>query len=296
MSETAIASDLPTSNPSDTEKAEMSREFPARLHVLLASEAPLGVVFRRGPANAVCTVGWNRATDEFEVGQWLRGRIYERRADLSPDGRYLIYFARGGQRQHETKGSWTAVSRAPSLHAITLYGKGDCWQGGGLFTSNGKYWLNGCHFVVRQSPELAEDDDYKPEGFFGAECPSIYYRRLLRDGWTMEMDVGPGRVAHCTVFVKPLPHGWILRKFAHADVDHPEGAGVYWDEHELEHAGRKALLSVPTWEWAERDGPTLLWAEKGFLHRALVNHSGPTSPKVLCDFNAMRFESRRPPY
>src|SRR5438552_18388744 len=103
----------------------MTREFPARLHVLLASQAHVGVVFRRGPANAVCTVGWNRATDEFQLGQWLRGRIYERRADLSPDGRYLMYFARGGRRHQETKGSWTAISRAPWLPAITLFGMVD---------------------------------------------------------------------------------------------------------------------------------------------------------------------------
>ncbi|MFN7997407.1 MAG: hypothetical protein U0Q18_27570 [Bryobacteraceae bacterium] len=67
------------------------KSFPARLHVLLAPKAPNAVAFRRGPANAVCTVGWNRKTDEFHVGQWLRGRIYERRADLSPYGRHLIY-------------------------------------------------------------------------------------------------------------------------------------------------------------------------------------------------------------
>lgn len=40
------------------------------------------------------------------------------------------------------------------------------------------------------------------------------------------MKAGPGRVAHCTVLAKPLLHGWILRKSGHADVDHPEGAGV----------------------------------------------------------------------
>jgi len=101
--------------------------FPARLHVLLAAESNTALVIRRGPANAVCTVGWNRDTDQFQLGQWLRGRIYERRADLSPDGRYLIYFARGGRRHAETRGSWTAISRAPFLHAVTLYGKGDCW-------------------------------------------------------------------------------------------------------------------------------------------------------------------------
>jgi hypothetical protein len=55
----------------------VSRGFSARLHVLLAAKAPVGLVFRRGPANAVCTVGWNRETDKFELGQWLRGRIYD---------------------------------------------------------------------------------------------------------------------------------------------------------------------------------------------------------------------------
>jgi hypothetical protein len=276
----------------------MARPFPARLHVLLASQSPLAVVIRRGPAGVVCTVGWNRRTGDFEPGQWLRGRIYERRADLSPDGRHLIYFARGGGRAHpETGGSWTAVSRAPWLHAVTLYGKGDCWQGGGLFTSNATYWLNGCHFVVRQSPELGEDAGYRPEGGFGAECPGVYYPRLLRDGWTLELTAGPGRVAHCTVFTKPLPHGWLLRKFAFAAVDHPEGAGVYWDEHELEHADRQTRLSLRAWEWAELDGDALIWAERGVLYRAALTESGLAArADALHDFNAMRFEARSAPY
>ena len=71
----------------------MKPKPPARLHVILAREAPLAVVIRRGPAKQVCTVLWNRRTDEFTLGQWLKGRIYEDRCDLSPDGRYFIYFA-----------------------------------------------------------------------------------------------------------------------------------------------------------------------------------------------------------
>ena len=53
----------------------MSATFPARLHVLLASEVPVGVVLRRGPANAVCSILWDRKKDTFETGQWLRARI-----------------------------------------------------------------------------------------------------------------------------------------------------------------------------------------------------------------------------
>src|SRR5574341_2274100 len=107
----------------------MSKPFPPRLHAVLASQAPVGVVFRRGPANAVCSVLWDRKKDKFQVGQWLRGRIYERRADISPDGRHMIYFANKGG------GAWTAVSRVPWLKAISYYEKNNCWLGGGLFTS-----------------------------------------------------------------------------------------------------------------------------------------------------------------
>jgi hypothetical protein len=104
----------------------MATRFPARLHVLLASEARVGVVIRRGPARAVCSILWDRNSDKFETGQWLRGRIYERRADVSPDGRYMIYFAMNGRWSSKSRGSWTAVSRAPWLNAVVLWGKGDC--------------------------------------------------------------------------------------------------------------------------------------------------------------------------
>jgi len=67
--------------------------IPARLHVIMAREAPKAVVFRRGPSGQVCTLGWDLETDTFTMGQWLKGRIYEYRSDLSPDGELMIYFA-----------------------------------------------------------------------------------------------------------------------------------------------------------------------------------------------------------
>ena len=116
--------------------------FPARLHVLLAREAPYGVVIRRGPSRQVRFIGWNRDEDTFEPTQWLKGRVYERRSDITPDGQHLIYFAMNGYWDSETRGSWTAISRSPWMKAIALYAKGDCWNGGGLFLNNHTYWLN----------------------------------------------------------------------------------------------------------------------------------------------------------
>src|SRR5688572_16434106 len=121
--------------------------FPARVHILLAQSTPYGVVIRRGPSKLVCTIGWNREDDTFTTGQWLKGRIYERRCDLSPDGRHLIYFAMNGRWSSPSKGAWTAISRAPWLKALTFLPKGDCWNGGGLFVSDREFWLNDGSFA-----------------------------------------------------------------------------------------------------------------------------------------------------
>ena len=157
--------------------------FPARLHILLARDKPLGVIFRRGPSKKVCTFLWDLTNHSFTLGQWLKGKIYERRSDLSPNGKYLIYFAMNGKWNSETRGSWTAISRAPWLHAIELYGKGDCWEGGGLFLSSNEFWLNDRYFspkgILRNSPELTRNDKYSPTEKFGAECTGVYYNRLI---------------------------------------------------------------------------------------------------------------------
>jgi hypothetical protein len=272
--------------------------FPARLHVLLASEARVGVLFRKGPAKSVCSILWKRDTDKFVLGQWLRGRIYERRADISPDGRYLIYFAMNGRWTSETKGAWTAISRTPWLQAVTLWGKGDCWNGGGLFTSKSQYWLNDGygHFSIRDTREVRRDERFQPAGYYGGECLGVYYPRLQRDGWKLETVVKNDRWNHCTVFEKQLPKGWILRKLAHAQHGSPPGKGCYWDEHELEHPKLAQPLQFPKWEWADVDGKDLVWAEDGCLYRARPQ-SGKLGPaKLLLDTNEMKFEAREAPY
>src|SRR5438874_12985200 len=66
---------------------------PARLWALLARREPVGVIFRRGPSKQVMLIKWNTQQDSFELGQWFKGRVYERRCDLSPNGELIIYFA-----------------------------------------------------------------------------------------------------------------------------------------------------------------------------------------------------------
>lgn len=276
----------------------MTSKFHARVHVLLASEAPVGLIFRRGPSKQVCSILWDREKDTFEVGQWLKGRIYERRADLSPDGRHVIYFAMNGKPDRKTGGSWTAVSKAPYLKALALYGKGDCWHGGGLFTGNGTYWLNDGygHKELEVAQRLKRDRTWHPAQYFGGECTGVYYPRLQRDGWRYLGHQNIGHWDSLSTFEKPLPRGWVLRKLAHEQVGHPPGKGCYWDEHVLEHPASKLQLPKPDWEWADLDGSKLVWTEKGCLYRGMISKDPLGTPTLLHDFNAMTFRRVVAPY
>lgn len=155
-------------------------------------------MFRRGQSKQVLLLTWNTATDEFEAGQWFKGRIYERRCDLSPGGELLLYFAANHRVPYI---SWSAVSRPPYLTALALWPKGDCWGGGGLFEGHERIDLN------HRETEMTLAEGYSlPKGFavhpFGTcsgwgEDDPLWSARLERDGWTRvsggqltEQDVG----------------------------------------------------------------------------------------------------------
>lgn len=276
----------------------MTAEFPARLHPILARNSDEAVVIRRGPSRFVCTVRWDRGNDTFTTGQWLKGRLYERRSDLSPDGKYLIYFAMNGQWGSETRGSWTAVSRAPYLKALTLYGKGDCWSGGGLFTDRRRFWLNDGHghTEVSHSNEVIRDQEFQPDIDYGGECTGVYYLRLQRDGWCLKGRYD-AELDSWTIFEKELPQRWVLRKTAHEQVGAPPGKGCYWDEHELENKQSGTRLRFDNWEWAELDGERLVYAAGGKLFQvALKSGTALGAVKELHDFNDMEFEPLSAPY
>lgn len=161
-----------------------------RLYALLARTRRVAVIFRRGPSKQVLLIRWWLESERFEIGQWLKGRIYERRCDLSPDGEKLVYFAQDFGR---SPGSWTAVSKPPYLTALAFWPKGDCWGGGGLFDSDITLRLN-----HRPGDEMRLDPRFKlPKRFrvqplgdhsgWGEDDP-IYHYRQVRDGWWLRQE------------------------------------------------------------------------------------------------------------
>lgn len=157
-----------------------------RLYCILAREAPLAVVFRRGPSKQVLLVLWHTDTDQFQEGQWLKGRIYEHRCDLSPSGTRLIYFAANYKKPYF---SWTAVSKPPYLTALALWPKGDGWGGGGLFETEHTILLNhrAAEMQLADGFTLPRKLQVKPFGRgpgWGEDSP-IVDARMNRDGWRM---------------------------------------------------------------------------------------------------------------
>ncbi|MGF1531748.1 MAG: hypothetical protein ACFCU4_10375 [Puniceicoccaceae bacterium] len=257
------------------------------------------MIIRRGPSRSSCTIGWDLTNDTFKVGQWVRARIYERRCDLSPDGRHLIYFALNGRWSSKAKGSWTAISRAPYLKAIGLWANGTAWHGGGLFVSNSVYWIN--DFFPSHEEQLAPHSLRATKEFpfhesYGGECPGVYYIRLQRDGWTLQKSQQKSSSEFHVTFEKKLPKGWVLQKTAHASSRPPRGKGVYHDTHRLIHSDKGTTQDFPDWEWADFRGNRLYWTTRGVLFKSMVSPKGISFPRQLFDFNPLEFEDIRAPY
>jgi hypothetical protein len=271
---------------------------PPRLHAILARDAPFGVVFRRGPSKQVAVYGWTTKDDIFELGQWLKGRIYERRADLSPDGKHMIYFAMDGKWQGEMGGSWTAISRAPYLTALHLYGWGDCWNGGGLFTSNTRYWVNGAGLStlpVKSVPCDLSRQDTPPERVtpMRGEDPTVYFPKLQRDGWEL-VEPQSGKARNIAVFRKPVRAHWAIEKTFHARMRAGPNGQSYWETHRL--ISREGILDYPDWEWADVEGRDVVFAKEGAIWRMRVHAKQADTARLLCDFTGMSFEQKEAPY
>jgi hypothetical protein len=152
-----------------------------RLHVVLAREAPVAVILRRGPSAWYQVILWHTDRDRFEDGAWFKGRLYEERCDLSPDGQLFLYFALQGARWRTSyKGTWTAVSRPPWLHALVLWPQGDTWGGGGRFIGKRKVALfTGLPLATHPDHPLVGLEAVNATGTIAG--PSSFLRTATRD-------------------------------------------------------------------------------------------------------------------
>ena len=255
-----------------------------RLHVIPAMACDKALILRRGPTDQVASILWNRSTGEFQLGQWLRGRIYEHRSDLSPDGRHMIIFA--GKGVHW----WTALSRAPWLTALGFLPQDHTWYGGGAFTPDGAYWLNGGGAFSQDAPDgLAQADPASyPHGTDGFHMGGLYVAMMERRGWT---HVGGERYE--ARLEKPLAEGWRL---ALGFGIGGKNRSIIANRYQLLDSDGRQATDTQDWEWAEpwRDG--VQFAARGALCFAELTEAGLGEERRIHDFADMTFEAREAPY
>ena len=230
---------------------------------------------------------WDTRTDKIEEGQWLKGRIYERRCDLSPDGRLLIYFA---SNQKPPFGTWTAISKPPYLTALALWPKGDAWGGGGHFVTRDRirlnHWANQMELAAGFS--IPKALNVEPFGFrsgWGEDNP-IWFTRMQRDGWTIVSD---------TVLEKPHPARRLTLRMTIRDMME-RGGPWYVIDHDVTDAEADDIHVFERTDWADwsRDGDLLL-ARRGAIYRVKATAYGLGQPALVIDLADRKFVNREPP-
>ena len=152
---------------------------PPRIYCIQATHAPVLAVFRRGPSAWSHVGRWDLANRRYEPGAWLRGRIFPRRSDLSPDGRFLCYFAHKPGAHWEHGEAYVALSKLPWLKA--LYAFPTCGT-----------WTRGYYFS--REPGWNEIDDPALEMPYGLRSiPIVQFANERRRGWSEAVD-SPRRI------------------------------------------------------------------------------------------------------
>lgn len=271
---------------------------PARLFVFLASQAPVGVILRRGPSDWAQLVSWNTETDAFTPGQWFHGRVYESKCDLSPDGDLLAYFAYkpvNPAYSPDYGDQWTAVSRPPYFTALALWPRGSLFGGGGYFLDNRRLLLN--HLYEDHVPH---PDHRPPAGFevIGADertylHGSTLQKRLERGGWQPEsnqwLKTGSGLKLTCTVYAD---HRALMERGLYRHTFYDVAPVLRWRITDL--AG-DTTYQVAGITWADFDRQQrLVLARQGKLYAGEVTN-GELTLIELADFNASKPEPTEAP-
>ena len=271
---------------------------PCRLYALLAREAAVGVIFRRGPSNWVQIIHWDTDSDTFTSGQWFRGRIYEKLSDVSPDGKFLLYSARKSttraMKNEAYTDYWTAISKPPYLTALALW---PCQSsvGGGLFLNDTQVWLN---FYGRPVPHPA----HKPKGMIVVSSgkdllqEALNMRRLARDGWRHVQEWQGTKTEHGYVTHTP----GMLEK-PHVDQKLTLVMTTTFKSFEHRHSyqvrcaeGERVYLPRAEWAGWDRQG-RLVYAQNGRIFAQAAELIGQQPARELINLSENTFEPLEAP-
>ena len=151
----------------------------SRIQLLAAREAPIIVILQRKRNKLFHVITVDTETYAINEGSWFRGQFYALDSDVSFDGKFMVYRARGAN----DRAWWSGVCRLPWLktlvHVVTPI------TGGGYFSGPNDLKT---HFWDHAEKIFSTDDipftiERDPKRHFG-DALAVIYGRFERDGFT----------------------------------------------------------------------------------------------------------------
>lgn len=263
------------------------------LYCILAREAETAVIFRRGPTKQVRLISWDLKTHTFTPGQWLKGRIYHRKSDLSPNGRKLVYYA---AKHHGELPTWIAVSAPPYLTAQVLWPAVGTWNDLSLFETDSTLAIA----TYRSDSSIEPHVGFEvPRGLQikRKPWPGYFYKladhdRLIRDGWATHdgdpLDNGQSRERPLVIYRKPLSRNGL----AFLEMSARDERNFTYSVSDK----RGGVIDLEA-QWADARGRYIYYSQGGRLLQLRVTSVGTLygPPEELADFSDMRFEEMEAP-
>lgn len=264
------------------ERAE--RASKTTTHAIVARDADLAIVLRRGPTRHVRLLCWNLRNDTVEGGQWLVGTVYFGACDVSPNGELFVYFARKGNR------TFTGVSRPPYFTTLAFWEAELPWTGGGFFVENDHLVLG-----VTHAPN---------EGFLPPRLTvSAVWSYLAWNGNLHKPS--PDTFGDAVLKTPEARQHWQIHGSRYRKPNPREGSLVLERDESPGRAGRYRLVNATvrvetvvrdlgSLDWADwaKDG-TLIFGDAGRLYRQHVRRGGarkPSDPSLVADLTTQSFE------
>jgi hypothetical protein len=250
----------------------MTSIVPPRIYCVTAAEAPIVAVFRRGPTQWSHVGQWDLARLHYEPGAWLGGRIFPRRCDLSPDGRYLAYFAHKPSATWELGEAYVAVSKLPWLTALHAFATCGTWTRGYFFSkdaaaSHSEALNLPIPYRLQSIPAVQFATERRRGWQESPDCPP----RDPRDAWDERRNVRMQRQqpgGHRLLYVESTGH-------AGAEFGIEQAVDGLRVQYSIETDGQLAPLADVQWADWDQQGRLLVATRSGKLEVRNVN-SGKT--------------------
>jgi hypothetical protein len=215
----------------------------------------------------------------------MRGRVYERRSDLSPDGSLFIYFARrsaGPAPAGEQRDSWVAISRPPWFTALALWFIGSTYCVGGFFPDERSVWLGAMSSPPDQGAlsrwlRLDTSQERYVDRTLNWPERTVYLNRLRRDGWEPVAAADPETWRH-----RSPDHALTLIMTWRSQADFTVYGGPHVVEYGVHQTSDAEVVALGRATWAD-------WDQRGRLIVAqegrLLHWQPPGTMVEIADFN-----------